>query len=216
MDILFDFRAEERARVTVVGMMSRALVVERRGASELFGIRFRAGALPALLRSDAAQLKDRSADLGCFTGKAAGAIWERLANASAEARPALARQLLGEVPIDPLVAHCTQLIAASRGAVKVSDLAASTGVAARTIERAFSQHVGLGPKAYARVVRFRCLLEAAGDGAPDWADLAVAAGYSDQPHMVREFRSFAGISPTEYFGQPDPVGFLQDGNRSAA
>src|SRR4051812_47326236 len=62
MDILFDFRAEERARVTVVGTMSRALAVERRAASELFGIRFRAGALPALLRTSAAELRDASAD----------------------------------------------------------------------------------------------------------------------------------------------------------
>ena len=33
---------------------------------------------------------------------------------------------------------------------------------------------------------------------PDWAQLALAAGYHDQPHMAREFRELAGLSPTRY------------------
>jgi AraC-like DNA-binding protein len=41
---------------------------------------------------------------------------------------------------------------------------------------------------------------AAADALPDaprWARLAVAAGYYDQPHLIREFRSLAGLTPGE-------------------
>lgn len=48
--------------------------------------------------------------------------------------------------------------------------------------------------------------------APDWAGLALDFGYADQPHLVREFREFAGVSPTGWLREATgaSVGFVQD------
>jgi AraC-like DNA-binding protein len=52
---------------------------------------------------------------------------------------------------------------------------------------------------YCRVRRFqRALGVAAAKGNASWADLALAAGYSDQSHFNREFLEFAGIPPGRY------------------
>jgi AraC-like DNA-binding protein len=216
MDILFDFRAEARERVTIVGTMSRALLVESRGATDLFAIRFRAGGLPALLGLDAAELRDRIADLGAFAAPMARELWERLAEAPEAARPAILAGGIEPPALDPLVAHCAARIEAAAGALPIAALARDTGVSGRRIERRFARAVGLGPKAYARVVRFRALAAAARAAEGSWADLAARFGYSDQPHMVREFRAFAGVTPTEFLADPATVGFVQDRCRDAA
>ena len=44
------------------------------------------------------------------------------------------------------------------------------------------------------------------DGTPrgTWAEVATQSGFADQSHMIRDFRQFAGCSPSEFFGaEPD-------------
>jgi len=65
----------------------------------------------------------------------------------------------------------------------------------------FRQQIGLPPKRAARLIRFnRALgLVRAGDFV-NWSDLALQAGYFDQPHFINEVRRFSGQSPADLFG----------------
>jgi AraC-like DNA-binding protein len=59
--------------------------------------------------------------------------------------------------------------------------------------------VGLTPKLYCRVLRFHHAIEQAGSvDRGSWAELALGAGYADQPHFNRDFREFAGVTPSRY------------------
>src|SRR5450631_4306029 len=94
----------------------------------------------------------------------------------------------------------------------VSVLTRDIGLSERAFERRFVTHVGLTPVHYRRLSRFRGVLRLYSEGIRDWAALAAATGFSDQSHLVRDFGTFAGLSPTAWAAaQAGHAGFLQDG-----
>jgi AraC-like DNA-binding protein len=59
---------------------------------------------------------------------------------------------------------------------------------------------------YARIARFEATLDAkARAPARSWAQLARQFGYSDQMHLVHEFRQLAGRAPADTATQLDQV-----------
>ena len=74
-----------------------------------------------------------------------------------------------------------------------------TGYSHRHFNALFARSVGLNPKAYVRVQRFRKALERIAVGRSSaLAALALDAGYSDQAHFNREFLAFTGLTPGAY------------------
>jgi AraC-like DNA-binding protein len=97
----------------------------------------------------------------------------------------------------------------------ISVLVHSLGVSERSLERRFTAQVGLTPVQYRRLVRFRASLRRYANGGTNWSDIAASTGFSDQSHLVREFRDWAGLSPTAWAAsQASAVGFIQDANVS--
>ena len=98
------------------------------------------------------------------------------------------------------VARQQQAAAALRAAQGRSPVAAAAdqcGVGTRHFRRLFEAATGVSPKSYSRARRFlRVLIAADRATQPDWAGLALAGGYSDQAHLVHEFRDIAGCTPT--------------------
>jgi AraC-like DNA-binding protein len=59
--------------------------------------------------------------------------------------------------------------------------------------------VGVGPRTFRRLLRFQKLTRRiSARPVTDWASCALDAGYCDQSHLIREFREFAGITPSEF------------------
>ena len=185
MDLLFDFMTVGGRRASVI-------------------VRFRPGGLSAFLTLDAAELTDAQVDLKNFWGHLAEEAWHRLGEATAANRIWLLREMLGtrangRNQTDPFIHHCVTRIEAVRGGLRISDLEKSTGLSTRQLERKFARYLGISPKIFARVVRFRGVAVAAGNpDPPDWVTLAGDFGFADQPHLAREFKAFSGLTPTDY------------------
>jgi transcriptional regulator GlxA family with amidase domain len=77
----------------------------------------------------------------------------------------------------------------------VHELAAFCNLSERQLERLFLDRVGITPKLYMRIRRFRSVLnhleDPVGPERPRLADVAASYGYADQSHMVRDFHDFS-------------------------
>jgi AraC-like DNA-binding protein len=94
----------------------------------------------------------------------------------------------------------------TNGAVRVSTLAEKVGRSRRHLNRGFREHVGVGPKKAARILRFSRAVELLGRRRIPLVELAHECAYFDQAHMTREFREFAGTTPREFASRLIPGG----------
>lgn len=92
--------------------------------------------------------------------------------------------------------HALDVIRRTGGRPDVARLAQHLATSARHLRRTVRQAAGVSLKAYGRTRRFlRAVMIADRRPPPGWARLAAETGYYDQSHLVREFRTFAGLSP---------------------
>lgn len=116
--------------------------------------------------------------------------------------------LLDRIPnrsgLSPEVAWSLNLLTKAHGAVAIGDLVHDTGLSYKKLIRQFRNEVGLLPKLVARIQRLHCAVAAFARNAPNLAQIALEAGYSDQAHFNRDFRAFSGMTPLEYLNGRDP------------
>jgi AraC-like DNA-binding protein len=203
MDVLFTV-GDIDARV--VGTMTRAIVATSDAPRTVVGVRFKPGAACEILGVAAHELVDADATLHDLWGAAGRESAGRLAASDATSAIAALRDLVAarasRAPSpDPRVQGAVALLERTGGELPIPAVAASVGIGERQLGRVFEERVGYGPKMLARVVRVRRAADAVaalGGHVRSWAELAVACGYSDQAHLVREMRALAGVTPAAY------------------
>ena len=100
----------------------------------------------------------------------------------------------------PAVSYAVDAFQTKAGAVSVSSVVERTGLSARRFIELFRREVGMTPKLFCRVARFRAVVSVVQSAttAVDWAATAALCGYFDQAHFIHDFREFAGVSPSDY------------------
>lgn len=77
-----------------------------------------------------------------------------------------------------------------------------TGVSSRQLRRLFEYYIGDTPKTFSKIVRFQNILKAKPSGESLRKNkLFFDAGYYDQAHFIKEFKSLYGVTPSQAFGR---------------
>ncbi len=91
------------------------------------------------------------------------------------------------------------LLRGANGRLRCREIAAVLDVSERHLRRRFSDHLGITPKTYANQLRLTAAaLTAEKVANPDWAQIALHAGFHDQSHMINAFSDALGVSPTAF------------------
>ena len=204
-EVARDGTTHAQPRMLFAGQVTRPLVVKALGRASVLGVRFHpAGALPFLGRP-LRETTDARVGAARLLGRGATTLLYELETMGAAARLQRVQEFVaarideraGER--DLIVEAAVARIEANQGRVDVDALARDAAIGRRQLERRFGHAVGVGPSLLASIFRFRSVFDVIErDAARPWTEAALAAGYYDQSHFIREFRRFVGVTPTEF------------------
>lgn len=163
----------------------------------------------------AAELARLSLEGEDVLGRTAPRLRERLAEAAGwDERFAIFGEELGlgrprsVLGARPEVVEAWRLLTATRGRIRIAELAERVYLSRRRLSTLFAAELGLTPKEAARTMRFTHAVARIGEGVRggtlDLAAVAAACGFTDQSHLDREFRAFAGTSPSGWIAEEFP------------
>lgn len=111
----------------------------------------------------------------------------------------------GQLSTDPVAREASRL-RLSNGTLAVQEMADAAGLSLRHFQRRFLALTGLNPKHYARICRIgHAVHRKQIDPEASWTSLAHDAGYSDQPHFIRDFKALTGTLPSNFLRGQSPI-----------
>jgi len=204
-DLMFVRSPNGVASSGVTGPRSRYIELSTSDAFSAIGVHFKPGHAGRFFRISGSELDNQSISLEALWGRAATALTDRLWDTDDPSTrfrllaDALHARVRREITLEPAVAHALNVVNRTGGSCRVQDIAASLQMSSRRFLDVFRHEVGLSPKEFCRIQRFRRALEVLDRTVPvEWTDVALSCGYFDQSHFNHDFRRFAGMTPTAY------------------
>jgi AraC-like DNA-binding protein len=212
-DVCDPARAPARYASFVAALHDRHSLVEHDGFQHGIEVRLTPLGAHALFGLAMHELTNRVVELDDLLGRGADDLVGRLWDVPGwEPRFALLDRLIGTRvgaarPPSSGVAWAWQRLRETRGRAAVGTLAGELGWSHRRLIARFREQVGMPPKTIGRLLRFENVSKALmTTPEPRLAEVALDCGYYDQAHLNRDFRQFAGTTPSEYLAARLPEG----------
>ncbi len=180
--------------VYLVGTMTQAIESRVQQNTHLLGIRFKPAGFSAFYQY--ASLHGFTDKTVAFETKLAPDLKQTLKHSVAY----LNRFFLNRLA--PPGHHLQQVVRAiecSKGLLRVPDLEDHHSLSTRQLERQFKQFIGISPKEFISLVRFRQVLHSIHNNSNNKSLLHIAFdhGYYDHAHLANTIKKYTGLTPSQ-------------------
>jgi AraC-like DNA-binding protein len=194
---------KDNSRVFGVGRRKFSRHLEDKG--QVFGIKFKPGAFYPFVKLPVSNFTDTSISFGDAFGIDGNILEDAIFSREDEAEMReIGENFLRErfPERDENVAEINRIvdyIIAHPEITRVDDVVSRLNLNKRTLQRLFSQYVGVSPKWVIQRYRLHEVAERlANNTTVDLTSMALDLGYFDQAHFIKDFKAIVGWTPAEY------------------
>ncbi len=195
---IFSDKERRFLRGAVHGLNASPEVYKPVSSISVVGAQFHTHSLSQLFRMKGSEMVNQSISLDEFRSESI----ERLKDAQ-DLRGKidhLGAFLKERLPVntDTFAADCIRFIRNAKGDVTVKGLQNEFRVSERKLERKFAAEVGVSPRFFIKMMRFRQAFETLKNGhGKSMTELAYELGYFDQAHFINEVKRLSGLTPKQ-------------------
>ena len=187
------------------GHFSAYYKVTFKGDCKMLNVRFKPNGVYPFTSTPLGEFRDKGANLYHLIGHLADRLYQKIGNE--QSLPAMIDQLdhflLNQVyhnyNLDGMLETALDLAVQSKGESSVKILCDQLNIGYRKIDRLFKTQVGLPPKQFLKLIRFRHILnDVLFQQTPDWMQIVADYNFHDQSHLIKEFKKITGESPSAF------------------
>jgi AraC-like DNA-binding protein len=194
--------------------LSEPYFIQRTGAVHLYGICFYPWGLRPFMQGSASFITNDAVSLNNVLGKNISQLEEMISPVMDDqsiieiTEQFFASRLYAPCNTDPLAASAARWIISKRGILKTDELTSLFNIGKRRMEQRFNEAIGVAPKQFARLIKFKEALRLLSGIPSNGAGLASLAGYCDQSHFIHDCKAFTGLTPGQYIREKHPLNDL--------
>lgn len=205
-DIIFTFGGTKGISYAgLFGTMTTFVEVDYPKSTQMFGIRFKPAGITAFTRVPMEKLTDRSVDLSLIETLFEKSFYETLPEKQSVAEivmhtnSSLLNRLSCLYQSDRQIICAVDLISHAKGQLSLASVATDVCLCQRHFERKFKSVIGVSPKMFAKIFRFKNALQCMQKyPSKDLLTIAVESGYYDHTHLIKDFKSLSGDTPNAF------------------
>ncbi|NEW05686.1 AraC family transcriptional regulator [Paenibacillus sp. SYP-B3998] len=192
----------------ICGPHSEFFIIDTSSEATVLGIHFKPGGIYPFLNIPVSELHNIHVSLDVLWGVRAHDLREALLfSKTIEEKFQILEGNLIELASRPLIRHPAVSFALNEFLIlphkrPLTEVIEQIGLSQRRFIQIFKEEVGMTPKLFCRLRRFKEVLNRIEDASSvDWSDVAIACGYYDQMHFIKDFQAFSSLNPTDYFAR---------------
>ncbi|MES2377268.1 MAG: helix-turn-helix domain-containing protein [Bacteroidota bacterium] len=204
-------------QIELWGQITKPLPIKSKGRHTMLGIKFFTHSAAYFFKDSINVFNDQIIDLSAVIGNDIKTLHAQLfENKSDEAKIVLVESyLLQKLIANEKRSFQINKVAGLLASIKnvsldynFGHIASKHNITSRYLHKLIYQHTGLSPTSFNKINRFQFSLNLVAQNRQPLTAIAYDAGYFDQSHFIRDFKTFTGVTPSAYLESTTPVNQL--------